>query len=62
MSTEQLAKDQLQDYAVVNSNPFIANTAKDYDLSYQAVETIYNRYGGTAMFYEKLEELLNQQE
>lgn len=41
-------------------NPFIANTAKDYDISYEAVEVYYNRYGSTAMFYEKLEEHLKQ--
>jgi hypothetical protein len=41
-------------------NPFIANTAKDYDMSYESVEVYYNRYGSTPMFYEKLEEHLKQ--
>lgn len=41
-------------------NPFIANTARDYDISCEAVEVYYNRYGSTAMFYEKLEEHLKQ--
>ena len=41
-------------------NPFIENTAKDYDMSYEAVEVYYNRYGSTAMFYEKLEEHIKQ--
>jgi hypothetical protein len=41
-------------------NPFIANTAKDYDMSYESVEVYYNRYGSTAMFYEKLEEHIKQ--
>lgn len=41
-------------------NPFIASTAKDYDMSYQSVEVYYNRYGSTSMFYEKLEEHLKQ--
>ena len=41
-------------------NPFIASTAKDYDMSYESVEVYYNRYGSTAMFYEKLEEHIKQ--
>lgn len=41
-------------------NPFIASTAKDYDMSYEPVEVYYNRYGSTPMFYEKLEEHLKQ--
>lgn len=41
-------------------NPFIANTAKDYDMTYEAVEVYHNRYGSTAIFYEKLEEHLKQ--
>lgn len=39
-------------------NPFISNTAKDYDMSYESVEVYYNRYGSTPQFYEKLEEHL----
>lgn len=41
-------------------NSFIANTAKDYNMSYEAVEVYYNRYGSTAMFYEKLEQHIKQ--
>ena len=41
---------------LANVNPFIANTAKDYDMSYESVEVYYNRYGSTNEFYEKLEE------
>jgi hypothetical protein len=50
-------KEQLYKAAV---NPFIASTAKDYDMSYESVEVYYNRYGSTAMFYEKLEEHIKQ--
>lgn len=39
-----------------NVNPFIANTAKDYDVNYELVEVYHNRYGSTNLFYEKLEE------
>jgi len=45
---------------LVAVNPFIANTAKDYDINYEAVEVYYSRYGNTAMFYEKLEEHIKQ--
>lgn len=45
---------------LVAVNPFIASTAKDYNMSYQSVEVYYNRYGSTPMFYEKLEEHLKQ--
>ena len=41
-------------------NPFIASTARDYDMSYESVEVYYNQYGSTAMFYEKLEEHIKQ--
>ena len=41
-------------------NPFIASTAKDYDINYEAVKVYYNRYGSTPMFYEKLEEHIKQ--
>ena len=41
-------------------NPFIANTAKDYDMSYESVEVYYNRYGSTSTLYEKLEEHIKQ--
>jgi hypothetical protein len=54
---EKLGNDANRLLAV---NPFIANTAKDYDMSYESVEVYYNRYGSTPMFYEKLEEHLKQ--
>lgn len=41
-------------------NPFIANTAKDYDMSYKSVEMYYNIYGNTSKLYEKLEEYIKQ--
>jgi len=41
-------------------NPFIASTAKDYDMSYESVEVYYNSYGNTPIFYEKLEEHIKQ--
>jgi hypothetical protein len=41
-------------------NPYIASTAKDYDVSYEEVEVYYNLYGSTPIFYEKLEEHLKQ--
>ncbi len=37
-------------------NHFIASTAKDFDMSYAAVEFYYNGYGSTPEFYDKLEE------
>jgi len=45
---------------MTSSNPFIASTAKDYDMSYESVEVYYNRYGSTAMFYEELEKHIKQ--
>lgn len=41
-------------------NPFIANTAKDYDMNYKTVEAYYNMYGNTSKLYEKLEEYIKQ--
>lgn len=35
-------------------NPFIVQTARDYDLDYEVVEDIFNKYQSN--FYEKLEE------
>ena len=59
----KLAENNPQDIAniaddrvLANVNPFIANTAKDYDMNYESVEVYYNRYGSTNEFYEKLEE------
>lgn len=39
--------------------PFVAQTAKDYDMPYHEVLRIYNQNGGM-MFYEKLEEYIIQ--
>jgi len=41
-------------------NPFIASTAKDYDMCYESVEVYYNRYGSTPLFYLKLEDHIKQ--
>jgi hypothetical protein len=41
-------------------NPFIASTAKDYGISYAAVEVYYKIYGPTPILYDKLEEHLKQ--
>ena len=41
-------------------NPFILQTSKDYDMTYEAVEVYYNRYGATPMLYEKLEQHLKE--
>lgn len=62
MSTENASNEQIGNDAnrvLANVNPFIANTAKDYDMSYESVEVYYNRYGSTNEFYEKLEEHIN---
>ena len=59
MNTENVSKEQKGNDAnrvLANVNHFIANTAKDYDMSYESVEVYYNRYGSTNEFYEKLEE------
>lgn len=39
-------------------NPFIMQTALDYDLPVHIIENYYKKYGSTPMFYEKLEEYL----
>lgn len=44
----------------MNQYSFIANTARDYDMSYESVEVYYNRYGSTQIFYDKLEEHIEQ--
>ncbi len=42
------------------SNNFISQTAKDYDLEYYIVKSIYDKYGDNAkVFYERLEEEIN---
>lgn len=38
-------------------NPFIKQTAIDYDLPYEVVESIYNKFSSD-LFYIKLEEHL----
>lgn len=43
---------------MTTQNSFLAQTARDYDLDYETVETIYNR--DPENFYEKLEEHLLQ--
>ena len=45
---------------VIGKNNFIENTAKDYDMSYYKVESIYNRWSDEGLFYEKLEEFIKQ--
>lgn len=37
---------------------FIQQTAYDYDLPYEIVENIYNKWHDKGLFYEKLEEHL----
>ncbi len=39
---------------------FIAQTAQDYDMSFDEVERIYNLYPKSNEFYEKLEEHIKQ--
>ncbi len=39
-----------------NKNPFIVQTALDYDMEYHEVECVYNIFRDN--FYEKLEELV----
>jgi uncharacterized short protein YbdD (DUF466 family) len=41
-----------------NQDPFIAQTAKDYDMSYEDVERIKNKFPDN--FYEKLEEFIKE--
>jgi hypothetical protein len=41
-----------------NVNPFISQTAYDYDMSYESVEYIYNNFKEN--FYEKLEDYIKQ--
>ena len=41
-------------------NPFIQQTALDYSMSYSSVEEIYNKYGCTEAFYNKLEEYIKE--
>ncbi len=41
-------------------NGFIEQTAKDYDMTYSEVELIYCKWNDKGLFYEKLEEWLNE--
>lgn len=54
------AKIDLTDTNVqpIDINPFILQTSKDYDITYEAVEVYYEKHGNTQLFYEKLEEHL----
>jgi len=37
---------------------FLAQTAQDYDLPVHIVQQIWEKYEGTGLFYDKLEEYL----
>lgn len=39
-------------------NHFIASTAKDYDMDYEEVKTIYDKFPNT--FYAKLEKFIEE--
>ena len=39
-------------------NPFIQQTAVDYDMSYEVVDYICNVYWDKGLFYDKLEEFI----
>lgn len=39
---------------------FIQQTANDYKISFEIVKNIYEKYGATLTFYEKLEEIIKQ--
>lgn len=43
-------------------NPFIASTAKDYDIAYEIAEYYYNKYGSTPMFYKELEDHIKRKD
>ena len=43
-----------------SKNPFIAQTALDYSMSYNADKEVYDKYGSTPLFYEKLEEIIKE--
>lgn len=45
---------------MINNIPFVQQTANDYDIDYETVKTIYDRYGATPILYEKLEEILKE--
>lgn len=39
---------------------FVIQTAKDYALTEEEVQKIYDRYDSTSLFYEKLEEIISE--
>lgn len=41
-----------------NINPFIIQTALDYDMDVEIVQDIYNQYNESGRFYEKLEDYI----
>lgn len=41
-------------------NAFLEQTAKDYDMSYNETEHIYNMWNDKGLFYEKLEEFIKE--
>ena len=41
-------------------NGFIEQTANDYDMPYNEVERIYNKWRHIGLFYEKLEEYIKE--
>lgn len=44
-----------------NKIPHIANTARDYDMKYHEVESIWKKWGNnSALYYHKLEEFIKQ--
>lgn len=53
---KSVARSLCQNKTNEGLNPFILSTASDYDMTYEAVEVYYNKYGSTPMFYEMLEE------
>jgi len=59
MKTEE-ENGSIENTMLCDGNPFIASTARDYDMSHELVEFYYNRYGSTSFFYEKLEEHIKQ--
>lgn len=41
---------------------FIMQTAKDYDLPYETVERVFDKYEATGRFYDELEKILTDKE
>ena len=61
MEKENTSENTIRNIVLADElNPFIMSTAKDYDMTYLAVEIYYNKYGSTPMFYEKLEEHIKE--